>query len=317
MSLARMAPGKSVMPEKAGAETPTTLLGAKSMRQSTLTEYNPGARCPTCGDVFDSDVAVKAHHQHHDQPYYEAIICQELNLTPREFLLKYHHEEGRTGSETGEVIGASVGAIRGMAKRHGVTLRDTSEATELEWSQKTEEERHEQVKDAHERTRELVENGEHIFQDPEFERTLTEEFKEKRKDTQALDEWRENNPEKFQRVAEKAAPKGAPAREENGMAGVTGQDHPRWRGGKSIYDAVKKQLPGESWRQKKVKAKENDDNTCQMCGASECKLDSHHIIPIMAGGTNGFWNLITLCESCHTTVEQNTRDLSGMGSVLK
>jgi len=132
-----------------------------------------------------------------------------------------------------------------------------------------------------------------------------------------IGEWVKNNPEEHAEIAKENAHKGAPAREENGMAGLTGQDHPTWRGGKSIYDAVKKQLPGDPWRQKKVKAKEHDDNTCQMCGASECKLDSHHIIPIMAGGTNGFWNLITLCESCHTTVEQYTRDLPGMESVLK
>jgi len=129
-----------------------------------------------------------------------------------------------------------------------------------------------------------------------------------------LADWYDEEPEQAGEHARRVASLGAPAREENGMAGVTGQDHPKWRGGKSIYDAVKKQLPGDSWRQKKVEAKERDDNTCQMCGASECKLDSHHIVPIMAGGTNEFWNLITLCESCHTAVEQHTHAISPVWS---
>ncbi|WP_394327916.1 hypothetical protein [Halorientalis persicus] len=35
-----------------------------------------------------------------------------------------------------------------------------------------------------------------------------------------------------------------------------------------------------------------------------------------AGGTNGDWDLITLCRRCHGEVEAYTRDLAGTEPVL-
>lgn len=97
---------------------------------------------------------------------------------------------------------------------------------------------------------------------------------------------------------------------------LTGQDHPRWRGGKSIYDAVKKQLPGLPWRAQREKAKELDDRACQMCGDTDSRIDSHHIIPVMAGGTNELWDLTTLCEVCHGKVERYTWQIPEINPVL-
>jgi len=151
--------------------------------------------------------------------------------------------------------------------------------------------------------------------------------------------WKERTDEMIQH-ARTAAPLGTPAREENGMAGVTGedaplggvtgedhpahghtpwsqgvtgQDHPSWRGGKDIYDAVKKQLPGPSWR---TIRKRHRASKCEQCGATDQELHLHHIVPLLAGGTNEPWNLMTLCEGCHTTAEWVTRQYDEFAPVL-
>lgn len=42
-----------------------------------------------------------------------------------------------------------------------------------------------------------------------------------------------------------------------------------------------------------------DGNTCQKCGSKD-KLECHHIVPVVLGGSNELSNLITLCHSCHS-----------------
>lgn len=86
----------------------------------------------------------------------------------------------------------------------------------------------------------------------------------------------------------------------------TGQDSPNWRGGKSIYDAVKKQFHGPSWQTRRKHHRQQEPK-CQVCGTIE-DLDVHHIVPIMSGGTNDEWNLMTLCVSCHNRAEAFTRE---------
>lgn len=83
-----------------------------------------------------------------------------------------------------------------------------------------------------------------------------------------------------------------------------GARSPSWRGGKSVYDAVKRSL--SSWPRARSRAVADE---CRICG-SEDNLHVHHIIPVMAGGTNEQWNLITLCECCHGTVESRTREFT-------
>lgn len=85
---------------------------------------------------------------------------------------------------------------------------------------------------------------------------------------------------------------------------LTGQDSPTWRGGKSIYDAVKLNL--SNWQ----KARRNHrGDECEHCGEADT-LHLHHIIPVMSGGTNEPWNLMTLCEQCHGSVEWFTREFA-------
>jgi len=47
------------------------------------------------------------------------------------------------------------------------------------------------------------------------------------------------------------------------------------------------------------------DTKCQRCGASNCALHAHHIIPKRFGGTDSIYNLITLCSACHIAIGDN------------
>lgn len=219
-------------------------------------------------------------------------VAWEHGVSKERLAYHLHIDAQMTTTEMANALGVSRPVVDKLFEKTDINSRSQGEAAQLALDEMSESKRQKMTQAAREKQ------------------------KEKYGDGGAIGQWVRENPEKHAEIARENAHKGTPAREENGMAGVTGQDNPRWRGGKSIYDAVKKQLPGESWRQKKVEAKKRDDNTCQMCGATDCKLDSHHIVPIMAGGTNEFWNLITLCESCHREVEAYTRDLPGMQPVL-
>lgn len=207
-------------------------------------------------------------------------------------LYHLHHDAMMSVNEMSDALAVSRKTLDRWFADTGIYKRGQSEAARVKWQQMSEAERKEQVRAAHEA---------HF---------------EKHGDSGYIAAWVEENPDEHQRVARENAHLGAAARERNGMAGATGQDNPNWRGGKSIYDAVKKQLPGDAWRQLKMEAKRQDGHYCQACGATGCKLDSHHIVPIMAGGTNGFWNLMTLCESCHRKAEAFVRQYSEFDPVL-
>lgn len=131
----------------------------------------------------------------------------------------------------------------------------------------------------------------------------------------------EDRPDEGREHATKNAGLGAAGREQNGMAGVTGQDHPHWRGGKSIYDAVKKQLPGPSWDVLRNRTREEAGGECETCGRSAEEiehrdLDVHHVVPILCGGTNDAWNRLALCPSCHHKAEWFTRQYPEFEAVL-
>lgn len=93
---------------------------------------------------------------------------------------------------------------------------------------------------------------------------------------------------------------------------LTGQDNPAWNGGRDTYQALRSQLPG-NWDRIRQSVRERDNYECQMCGTHQSELsrslDVHHIVPIMAGGTHGEWNLISLCLDCHQAAETVTRDV--------
>lgn len=89
--------------------------------------------------------------------------------------------------------------------------------------------------------------------------------------------------------------------------GLTGEDNPRWKGGKENYY-------GPNWREQRRKARGRDNYTCQDCGVDESELDRqldvHHIRriawfkeeygkPEWYELGNALDNLISLCGTCH------------------
>ena len=83
----------------------------------------------------------------------------------------------------------------------------------------------------------------------------------------------------------------------------TGQNHPNWTGGANLYEAIRENLSDESWSNI---AELNRENSCYKCGERSEMLHEHHIIPVMYGGVNSEELLMTLCPSCHRTVESYT-----------
>lgn len=46
---------------------------------------------------------------------------------------------------------------------------------------------------------------------------------------------------------------------------------------------------------------------CATCGSRD-NIELHHIIPVKAGGTNDYFNLISLCHDCHMRLHHNIYD---------
>jgi 5-methylcytosine-specific restriction endonuclease McrA len=93
------------------------------------------------------------------------------------------------------------------------------------------------------------------------------------------------------------------------------QNSPLYRGGESIYHAVKHSLPGPSWITVSKDARDRAGRECEWCGRSKAEvgvsLHAHHIIPILSGGTNRDGNVIVLCPQCHVRAESFTRERIG------
>ena len=68
---------------------------------------------------------------------------------------------------------------------------------------------------------------------------------------------------------------------------------------------------GEEWRSTREQVLERDGYECQFCGVTEEAhqerhdrgLAAHHIIPESDGGSDDPENLLTVCQSCHRTLE--------------
>lgn len=89
-----------------------------------------------------------------------------------------------------------------------------------------------------------------------------------------------------------------------------GANHPRWKGGDGLAVALRRILGGETWRSVRDEVHENRDSTCRMCGREESRngsrLQIHHIVPVMAGGSHHRENLMLLCHRCHRHAEAFT-----------
>lgn len=86
-----------------------------------------------------------------------------------------------------------------------------------------------------------------------------------------------------------------------------GDGNPAWLGGHANYY-------GANWLRQARDARRRDGHVCQLCGIGEEKLrralDVHHIKPFRFFGigeyrkANSLKNLVSLCGTCHTTVEK-------------
>jgi len=140
-------------------------------------------KCPTCGEDY-SEHGVKLHHaKSHGESYYAAIIRDSHGVEPDVFLKREHHENRRSLADIGDEIGTNASTVGDMCDRQGVSTRSYSQAQEDLWDERGSDKRQKMVEAAHEKTREQVANGEHNFQDPDFERVQTEEFREMAKGT--------------------------------------------------------------------------------------------------------------------------------------
>lgn len=91
-----------------------------------------------------------------------------------------------------------------------------------------------------------------------------------------------------------------------------GSGNPAWKGGKSGITAVRRMIGGQSWDKTAREVRADSGHVCQRCGEFQPnrKLDVHHIIPVASGGTNGDWNLMALCQTCHHEVEKYTKQFT-------
>lgn len=68
----------------------------------------------------------------------------------------------------------------------------------------------------------------------------------------------------------------------------------------------------QTWEQTREDILDRDDHTCRFCGTTQEEhkdtngsgLEVHHIIPRKNGGEDEAANLVTLCRSCHRTMEE-------------
>lgn len=87
-------------------------------------------------------------------------------------------------------------------------------------------------------------------------------------------------------------------------ASRTGREHPLYKhNSRSFYHAIRKGLPGPAWSH--LRETELEER-CRVCGGEE-RLTLHHIVPVLGGGTNERWNLLTVCGPCHGAAEKFAR----------
>lgn len=88
-----------------------------------------------------------------------------------------------------------------------------------------------------------------------------------------------------------------------------GSGNPAWKGGKSGISAVRRMIGEQSWDKSAREVRKLAGHICKKCHKFQPhrKLSAHHIIPVASGGTNGHWNLMVLCQSCHQEVENYTK----------
>jgi len=90
----------------------------------------------------------------------------------------------------------------------------------------------------------------------------------------------------------------------------SGRNNPAWQGGESGIHAVRRFLSDKSWFKIRHSVLSKNGWVCEMCGATkeDGQIHLHHIIPVASGGTNGEWNLLPVCPSCHRKAEEYIKE---------
>lgn len=111
------------------------------------------------------------------------------------------------------------------------------------------------------------------------------------------------------------------ARKDKISAAFSGEKHPNWQGGKSLWNTINGR--GLNWKSQRSKALKRDGNKCVMCAmtAPQClqaygrTLDVDHIIPFHNFSSykkaNTLGNLQSVCASCHK-IEESKRSMVQM-----
>jgi HNH endonuclease len=74
--------------------------------------------------------------------------------------------------------------------------------------------------------------------------------------------------------------------------------------------AARPELNRYAWQQLRAKAKARDGNRCTRCPATT-KLQVHHVIRPVDGGSDDLDNLVTLCSRCHRLAHRTTNRHKG------
>ena len=269
------------------------------MSQYTLDDFSSsGVECPTCGETYKSEHGVKVHHKrvHGESLAGEEFECDWCGSTETKDPSKIHDDMNNFCSME----------CRGKYRSENYTGENSSR-----WDGGTVTLTCEACGEDYERYPSRVGESRYCSSECRSE-GLSERFQGEDgpnyrggKVTVACENC-STGMELYPSDAEYKRFCSMECRDEWHSKHFNGQDHPNWRGGKSVYDAVKRQLGNRSWP---AIREEYRSDECEACGTSEGLLDLHHIVPVMAGGTNEPWNLMTLCRSCHFQAEWFTRDL--------
>ena len=85
----------------------------------------------------------------------------------------------------------------------------------------------------------------------------------------------------------------------NKLKAQVGSDHPHWRGGAGYAPY------SSDWLEVRIKIKERDNYTCQVCGIINKSIAAHHIDYNKLNNDEN--NLICLCNSCHAKTTMDDR----------
>ncbi len=93
---------------------------------------------------------------------------------------------------------------------------------------------------------------------------------------------------------------------------MIGSGNHNWKGGKTLESDLR--LTNTSWEKRKREVYERDNYICQSCNkkcrgtdrlTSKDTIQCHHLIPWKETRDDSLNNLITLCLSCHSKIENN------------